>query len=225
MYRRQLKISREAVIFLSLAVFIFIVLRFLALVEHNIRPTVLAYARAKADVLANEAVNNAIREKTAGALDYRDFIIVNKDNRGRIVLAQVNNMKVNSFMSETTLCVKDALLALGREKIRIPLGQVFGSLIFANTGPKITVTLTPVGYVGTRIIDEFEEAGINQVRHKIYLEISSDIQVVIPFISDVTTVSVTVPLVDAIYPGEVPDTVINLEFPSGPKIPAENFDS
>jgi len=98
-------------------------------------------------------------------------------------------------------------------------------LIFANTGPKIPVTLTPVGYVGTRIIDEFEEAGINQVRHKIYLEISSDIQVVIPFISDVTTVSVTVPLVDAIYPGEVPDTVINLEFPSGPKIPAENFDS
>ncbi len=51
-------------------------------------------------------------------------------------------------------------------------------------------------------------AGINQVRHKIYLQIITDMRIIIPFISSAINMDITVPIADAIYPGEVPDTVI-----------------
>ena len=83
----------------------------------------------------------------------------------------------------------------------------------------IPITLIPIGRVNTEIKDVFEDAGINQIRHKIYFDIHAEVEVIIPFVSQVTKVSTTVPIVDAFYPGEVPDTVINLQFPTGQTIP------
>lgn len=214
MFKRRPGVSREAKIFLFLAVFIFVVLRMLIVLDRNIRPTVWAAARVQAHSYATYAIQEAILENIANKTHYEDLIQLSKDNEGRIVLAQINNMKVNTMIAETTLYVQEAIISLNKEKISIPLGQVFGSYLLSNLGPKIPVTLSPAGIIHTRLIDTFDEAGINQVRHKIFLEIQTDMQVIIPLISDVTKVITTVPIVDAIYPGKVPDTVINLEFPN-----------
>lgn len=220
MLRRRSRISREAVVFFVLAVFLFAVVRLFVYVEHNIRPTILSIASVQADKLATEAINNAINEKVVHSFLYQDLIIIEKNRDGRIVMAQTNNMEVNRLMAETTLRVQRALTDLAGVKIHIPLGQAFNSYILANVGPRIPITLTPVGLVNTNLEDRFEDAGINQVRHKIYLTIDAEMQIVIPFISSITEVSTTVPIVDAIYPGEVPDTVINLQFPNGQMVPA-----
>lgn len=212
MFRHRLSISREATVFFFLALFIFTVIRAFILLDRNIRPSAQALANMKANSLATQAIHESIL-KNVSALSYEDFILLTRDNNGRIVLAQVNNRKINTFVAETTLAVKNSLLTLNREKIAIPLGEILGSYTFAALGPKIPVTLNHIGFVETAVTDRFEEAGINQVRHKIYLEVVTKVQVAIPFTSDVMEITASVPLVDAIYPGEVPDTVINLEFP------------
>ncbi|MCW3491165.1 sporulation protein YunB [Dethiobacter alkaliphilus] len=229
MLSRKVYVSREAFIFFLIAVFIFGIIRMFLYFDRNLRPTILSVASARADIIATEAINSAVSEKVARNILYQDLILLEKDREGRIVMAQTNNMEVNRLMSETTMRVQETLTSLKGEKIYIPLGQALGSYLLANVGPRIPITLIPIGFVNTEIIDEFEEAGINQVRHKIYLDIHAEVEIIIPFVSQVTKVSTTVPIVDANYIGEVPDTVINLQFPSGqtaplppsPQLPAE----
>jgi sporulation protein YunB len=213
--RRRLQFTRDLIWFMTLALFLFGVLRLFIAFDRNLRPTILSVAAARADVIATAAINNAVSEKVARNILYQDLILLQKDREGKIILAQINGMEVNRLISETTMRVQDTLSALTGEVIYLPLGQALGSYLLANYGPRIPITLVPIGYVNTNIIDTFEEAGINQVRHKIYFDIHAEVQVVIPFVSTVTKVSTTVPIVDAIYPGEVPDTVINLQFPGG----------
>lgn len=215
MLLQRFKPNRQARNFLLLAVLIFLLLRGFLFLERNIRPTVWALAKVKAEALAVHAINTAVLEKVAQQVNYQDLIQITKDKDGRIVFAQVNNIKVNSICAETTLEAQKALNALEKEKIAIPLGQIFDSYVFAHLGPKIPVQLTPVGYVNTHIVDRFENAGINQVRHKIYLQVQAVVRIGIPLLSDVTEIVTTIPIVDAIYPGKVPETVINLDFANG----------
>jgi sporulation protein YunB len=119
-------------------------------------------------------------------------------------------------MAETTIRVQDALKAIRGEIIYIPLGQAIDSHLLANYGPRIPVRLVPIGRVNTNVIDVFESAGINQTRHKVYLDIHAEVTVVIPFVSSVIEVVTSVPLADNVYIGAVPDTVINLQFPNSP---------
>ncbi len=213
--RRGLRFRRDAFFFITLALLVFLVLRLFMIFDRNLRPTILSVAAARADIIATEAINNAVSEKVARNILYQDLVLLQKDREGRIILAQINSMEVNRLMAETTMRVQEALVALKGEVIYIPLGQALGSYLLANYGPRIPIALVPVGLVNTNIIDTFENAGINQVRHKIYFDIHAEVQVVIPFVSAITKVSTAVPIVDAIYPGEVPDTVINLQFPGG----------
>ncbi len=212
--RRSLKINRRQVVFFIIALLIFSIMRLFMLMEQNLRPTIMASASYYADMLATEAINNAIRDEIAEEMIYDNLIKLEKDDNDRILMAQINTMEVNRIMSSTTLEVQETLRALQGEVIKLPLGQALGSYILANIGPRIPVVLLPIGKVNTDIVDVFEEAGINQTRHKIYLNVKAEVQVIVPLMSSATEVVTQVPIADSIYQGEVPDTVINLQFPS-----------
>ncbi len=219
MLGRRVNVSRQAIAFFVLATILFGVIRLFMFVEHSMRPAILSIARARANFIATEAINNAVMETIVRDIFYQDLIHLEKSSEGRIVMAQTNTMLVNKLLAETTLRAQEALVALKGEKIYIPIGQTLGSYLLAGIGPRIPITLIPVGFVNTSVVDHFEEAGINQVRHKIYFNIQAEMEIVIPFLSRTTKVSSMIPIVDAIYPGNVPDTVINLQFPAGQTVP------
>lgn len=219
MLRRRIAVSRQAMVFFVLAAFLFGVTQFFIFLEQRLRPTIFSIAGARAKTIATEAINRAVKEKMADNILYQDLIFVERSGEGRIVMAQTNIVAVNKLLAETTLRAQEALTSLKGETIYIPAGQVLGSYLLAGLGPRIPITLIPVGFVDTTIVDRFEEAGINQVRHKIYFNIHAEVEIVIPFLSRITKVSTMIPIVDAIYPGEVPDTVINLQFPAGQSMP------
>lgn len=222
MWRRsRLTLSREARLFFLLALLVFALTRLGLAFDSNLLPAILSIAEARTNALAVRAVNEAVAEKFSGNILYQDVVILQKDQDGKIAMAQTNVREVNRLIAQTTLQAQGALTALSEEKLYIPFGQALNNVFLAGLGPRIPVTLIPVGFVRTEITDTFEQAGINQVRHKLYLRIQAEVQVAIPFISSVTHVSTTVPIVDAIYPGAVPDTVINLKFPGGGSFPLQ----
>ncbi|RQD77260.1 MAG: sporulation protein YunB [Candidatus Syntrophonatronum acetioxidans] len=199
--------------FLIAALMLFLVGKFLSHMEQNLRPTIISAALYYTDMLATEAINEAVREEVAESMSYENLVQIEKDRQGRIVMARVNTREVNRIMSVTTLKVQETLRSMEGEVIKLPLGQALGSYILANLGPKIPIVMVPLGRVNTSIDDVFEEAGINQTRHKLYFNINAQVQILIPFIASRTEVVTQVPLAEFIYQGEVPDTVINLQFP------------
>ena len=161
-------------------------------------------ASAHAKKVATQAINLALKQKVALNIHYEDLISIKTDSRGKVVLMQPNTGEINRLASEATLEVQKFLAKFPMEKVFIPFGQLTGNQMIANLGPQIPIILKPLGVVDTKILDRFEEAGINQIRHKIYMEVSSKVRIVIPLFGSEVSVKTEVPISEAIIMGEVP---------------------
>ncbi|HHV07940.1 MAG TPA: sporulation protein YunB [Firmicutes bacterium] len=174
------------------------------IIERNIKPTLLALAEAKAKILAIQAINSAVNQEIVETVKYQDLIAIHKDTRGKIVLMQPNTVEISRLASKTTAFIQEQLEALNDQSIVLPLGQVFGSALLANMGPRIRVSVVPLGTVNVSLVSDFKEAGINQTLHQLFLEIEADVQIVIPLVRSTTQVQTAVPLAQTVIVGEVP---------------------
>ncbi|MBS3968566.1 MAG: sporulation protein YunB [Clostridia bacterium] len=217
MYKRK-KILR--INSLTKLLLIIVLLSFFAvfILEGLLKPTLKTLAETQAQWTATEAIHQAILEEIASDIKYTDLIIPHKDRDDRVVFMQANLIVVNRLASESVLKVQKHLEEMRTESFYIPLGQITGIKLLANLGPKIKFKLLPVGTVRVQISDDFSQAGINQTRHKIYLNVSSDMKIAFPLIATQTNVEARVPIADSIIVGPVPDTYMFLDIGAQAKL-------
>ncbi|SDF24183.1 sporulation protein YunB [Sporolituus thermophilus] len=182
-------------------------------VEVHLKPTLMAIAEARATAIATQTINNVINDKVSRTIEPQTLVTVRFDSKGRVVLIQPNAMEFNKLAADTTIKVQDALHTITEEKIYIPIGQVLGSQILASWGPKILVTIIPMGTVQVKVVDKFEQAGINQTRHMVYLMATTQIRIVVPLVSKSISVHTQVPVAEYVVVGEVPNTYVQFPFP------------
>ncbi|MDI6871994.1 MAG: sporulation protein YunB [Bacillota bacterium] len=179
-------------------------------VDRRLRPTLTELAQARARALAVRIINQVVREKVGRSMRYEDLYAVRTDSRGKVVLMQPNTGEVNRVAAEVTESIQNAFRQLPLQRLGIPLGQVLGSQLLASVGPTLVVRVLPVGTVETNIFDRFEQAGINQTRHKLYVGVKATIRVVVPFLSTAVDVRTEVPISESIILGEVPQVYFGL---------------
>ncbi|HHU69918.1 MAG TPA: sporulation protein YunB [Thermoanaerobacterales bacterium] len=203
--------AKTKLIFISIFFIIFVLLFILFyLIEINLGPTLLAIAEARARIIATEAINEAVSRKITGKIQYKDLINIHKNKDGEIVLIQVNTVEINRIESNTALYVIDVLKKNNIQEIEIPIGQITKSNILANFGPTISASILPVGAVEVNVVEAFEEAGINQTRHKIFIDVKTWMKIAVPLVSSSIEVSTQIPVTETIIIGNVPSTIINL---------------
>lgn len=173
----------------------------------------MAIAETRATRIATQAINNVINNRVSLTVDPKTLVNITLDEHGRVVLIQPNTMEFNRLAADTTMKVQNALEEIAEEKITIPIGQVLGSQMLASMGPKITVTIIPVGTVQVKVVDKFEQAGINQTRHMVYLAATTQIRIVVPLVSQSVSVNTQVPIAEYVVVGEVPNTYVQIPFP------------
>ncbi len=181
-----------------------------AIVDWRLRPTLHQMVKAQARVLATEAVTQAVATEIAEDIRWEDLYALRPDSTGRVVLVQPNTAEIDRLTSKVTIRVQENLKKITEAQVRIPLGQVLGSHVLANIGPRIPISVVPLGTVTTRILSDFEQAGINQIRHKIYLDIAAHIKLVVPLVVSTVDVTVQVPITEVLIMGDVPETYIQL---------------
>ncbi|MGF7186826.1 sporulation protein YunB [Desulfitispora alkaliphila] len=185
------------------------------IVENKLKPTISAVATAKAKILATEAINKAIYDSVISEVNYQDLIYIHKNDRNEITMMQANSIEMRKIQSETTLEIQNILKSLSGEGFDIPMGQILGSRLLATYGPGIKVNLVPIGTVAVDVINKFDDSGINQVRHLLYLDIESEVKIVVPLLEESVTVATKIPIAETIIVGPVPDTFVNFDFDSG----------
>lgn len=201
MFRRKRPV-KKILLFTSLFLLIVAVYFFL---DRRVRPTLFSIAEIEATHMAVEAINQTVqREVSSGNIDYRDFITVHRDYNGRVALMQANTIWINRMAADITLEVQDKLQGLNAKQVSVPMGQMLGSYIFAKMGPHVKVGIYPMGTVSVSVQDCFEQAGINQTRHKIYLDFKTMVRVVIPLRSGEVKVATKVPVAESIIVGMFP---------------------
>ena len=95
------------------------------------------------------------------------------------------------------------------KSVSLPLGAFTGSLMLSDVGPDVELPLLPIGTVLCDFSSIFEEVGINQTRHSIYININTTIALVLPISSVPVNITTVVLVCDNIIIGEVPEFYLN----------------
>ena len=182
------------------------------LLENTLSPPLLAAAEDQARTRALTALTAAAGRQIEknGADDYRQLVSVERDEQGRVILLLPNTALYNALIRDITLDAADSLDDLSRQRLSLPVGMATGSALLSGLGPDVRFRMRMLGTPSVRVEDELTSAGINQVRHRIWLELSAEVRVLAPFSRDTTAVTATVLLAEGLIVGYVPETCIEV---------------
>jgi len=206
--RWKMRFPRLPIIIITVALIITIAILTFSIIDKNLAPAIISIAEARSHHMATEAINKAIYDKVLASINYNDLIIVHKDSQQRITMMQANSVRIARIVSQANLEIKNALEEMEDQIISVPLGLAFGSRILANHGPRIDVKISPYGTVDVKFVDEFQQAGINQVRHILYLDIVTTVRIIIPTVTENVVIKNRIPIAESIIVGEVPNTYV-----------------
>ena len=176
--------------------------------ENGLRPTAFAIAEAKTNRIAATVISRTVsnileKEKT-------NLIYTTIDENGKITLIQPDTRRFNILAAHITDQLETEIESLHNIPINIPIGQLLGMTLFANSGPYIPIVIKPTGKIFVSAQDSFQHVGINQTKHRMYLDVRVDICIVIPLSEKTTTVQTTVPLAEYIIVGDTPQTYVEI---------------
>lgn len=182
----------------------------LIVTEVNLRPIILNTAESRVRAIALDAVNSAIA-RNLDHVTYEDLITVSRDDVGRVTLLQANTVNMNRISTQTALTAQQYIADIGEQSLRISVGSATGNPLLAGRGPEFVIKVIPVGAVSTEFVTEFQSAGINQTRHKVYIRIRAVLRVVIPTGARQVEVLSQVPVAETVIVGQVPQSYVNVE--------------
>jgi len=139
------------------------------------------------------------------------LINLEKDNEGNIIALNANVVEMNYISSLIGSRTQQMYNELEDTYVQIPIGNFTGNALLAGRGPKIRVKIVPVGTVGSDFKTEFVSTGINQTRHRMYLQVISNMRVIAPFSTKTIKVVNNVNVSETVLIGDVPNSYYNLE--------------
>jgi sporulation protein YunB len=98
---------------------------------------------------------------------------------------------------------------IGIQGIDIPIGSFTGMPILMGRGPEIKIKLLPVASIQSHFLSEFESVGINQVKHRIYINVETTVNLVLPVANRKITTSSMVLVCESVIIGDVPAVYLN----------------
>ena len=179
-----------------------------------ITPTLLAVADAEMRARCMEIVNKIISDEYSKAFNYDDIIHVDKDLEGNIVMLKADTLKMNKIACDVSLDSQKKLREFGEYGIKVPLGYIFKNNLLAYLGPSIKVKMQPIGSIETKYHSEFESAGINQTRQKIYVSFKTNMRIILATRGNDVEVNNEIPISETIIVGKIPSTAVQLDLQS-----------
>lgn len=203
MRRKPKKLVWAAAFVLALTMFLY--------VDFQLKTSILQLSKSSVQLKGSEMLNRIVSEQVVAQVKYEDMVAVHKDKEGKIVLIQPNTVVLNRVIANTIEAVSYSLRQMTEDSISVPLGQLSGLRILAGVGPEIKVRVVPSPQVHVDLENKFEQAGINQTRHLIYLVIDGKMKIAVPYMSEEVDVVSTIPLAETIIVGDVPGSYVNFK--------------
>lgn len=173
----------------------------------SMTPTILDIAQVQVKAQTTQAVNEAVLSVLQG-VDYADFVTVEKNSQNEVVLITANSNSVNQLARNASIVTQGKINTLFQQAISIPLGTLSGIPLLSQLGPDVNIVIDPVGTVQCSFVSHFEAAGINQTLHRIYLNVSSTVDVIIPSSHQVVQIETPILVCETVIVGKVPDTFL-----------------
>ena len=169
-----------------------------------IEPTLVELCRVRAQSIGTKIANEAV-QKVMHDVGYLDLIILDRDDNGKIMALRANVIEMNRIASTVSEEIQEKNNELEGTFVKIPLGNFTGNIFLSGRGPSVKVKLIPTGTVKIEFKTEFLSTGINQTRHRVYLDVLSNMRVIAPFATEDIIVENSVTVAETVLIGDIPD--------------------
>lgn len=194
------------------------------LLNSQLQPILSELAIAKVSIITLQAINQSVDEGiTGGEINYDSIIYFEKDLNGGITALKTNMAEVSKLKTNLLTRIIDKISGTATSELSIPLGNLFGSNIFAGRGPGIPFKILSVGTANVNFENVFTTAGINQTRHQIMMNIEINLSVLLPRGTVNTVVNNQVCIAETVIVGTVPDNYTYFSDVPNSEQAAENY--
>ncbi len=173
------------------------------------RDVIEELAQTQVKNTTSDLTNDAIAKQIAvGNIAYDRIVFFEKDLEGRITALKTNMSEVNRLKTDILNIINDEILSLDTSDIGIPLGSLFLPEFLSGKGPAIPVRILSIRNSDATFVSHFSEAGINQTLHRLNMEVSIDVAVLVFGHTSSFTMSSEVVVAETVIVGDVPQTYL-----------------
>lgn len=196
--------------FVKVIVILTIAFTVLFSINTSIEPIFKELAKNKAKEVATEILNIE-SSKVLKNVHYEDLVKIEKDDNNTITMLKFDVIEMDMLASDMAYNIQQELDKEENNKLSIPLGSLTGIPYFAGIGPKIQIQIIPAGNVITDLKSVFEEKGINQTIHRIYLDVTCQVNIISQYEVIKEDILNQILMAESVIVGKIPESYYNLE--------------
>lgn len=157
---------------------------------------------------------------------YEDLVLIERNAQNEIELIDFDMVKVNQLSSKIVMDIENtySLLEEGRYKAkdesyyerrlesvakdgiisRISIASLLHLPLFQFLSPSLTIKYKHLSSVGSSIIKNIQNYGVNHVMVELFIEITMNLTMVYPFFEQYHSHTIKIPVLLEIFQGQVP---------------------
>lgn len=195
---------RGRLLWFTVLCIVFLVLLMCSAKFHRILPE-LAEAKVKYTTIqsVNETVGEVMRD---GNGRFDRLIITETDADGTVQSVRTDTAKLNLLRSAITERLLQKMSAEQPQEVKVPLSNMLGMTVWSGVGPKIPVRVIPLSEVETVFADSFEQAGINQTKMQVMMQLRIRVGIMAPTLRRTVQIDTAVPIAQIVIVGDVPQS-------------------
>jgi len=198
-------------VLVTLGVGLLVALLLISLAERKLQPVLSAAAKAQTQNRMTAVLEQAVLDDLADREDgCAGLVSIQRDESGAITALTTDMAKLNRLRAELTSAALKAVEGVDVNQLEIPLGTLFDSELLWARGPSIRVRALSVGTVDAEFDSEFTSAGVNQTLHRLWLELSAPVTLLLPSGTVEVPVAARLCVSETVIVGQVPDTYLQM---------------
>jgi sporulation protein YunB len=213
---------------ISFVIFILLTSQSLYIINRGIEPALIEIAETRTRQIAAQAINDAISKKISEGIDINKLIVKHETNDGtaysfdpaiynRVIAESTERVqqyldyvesgefeKLQSFKAGVDFDYEESKEKKGIVYY-VPLGLATKNTLLSNLGPQVPVQFEIIGDVQSNVETAAKELGINNTYMEVYINISVEMNVIIPRRTETIVIKNKIKVGDLFIPGKVPE--------------------
>ncbi len=198
-----------------LGVFLALIISLLAAASWFLADLSTQMAVSDATDIVTKTVNDSIKKVIGrGIYGFDYFINLSRDSDGNVTAITSDMAHINTLSTDILNSVIEST-ENGVINIGIPLGNLTGLNLLLNKGPDVSVDIIMLTSSRVDFRNEVVACGINQAKYQLVLEVTIDIDILVPWGTESASTVTEVIVADTVIVGKVPNTYLNMESSDG----------
>jgi sporulation protein YunB len=189
------------IVFVLICFISFLMIRNFSLKAHKY---LIDYGISKSNNIISIMINDVISE-----IDKNEIIVIEKNDNDEIVNLNIDNYVVNNNLRLINSKILEEINKLEnvsnhKNIFYVPYNVIFGNNSIVNLSPRIPFKIEFLGNLDNSSFVDVREYGINSYIVEVVVNVSIELQIIIPFVSENYKIDKKIILESKIIHGEIP---------------------